>query len=466
MKKSTLIPWICWTLFSVGLASAFAHTLVISEDKTTFMPGPLSSGHHQLTMSCESCHTDSFGGPQVMQKACLSCHESVREKPYDSHPSSKFLDPRNADRLEKIDALQCSTCHLEHQPEITAKDGFTLPVDFCVRCHQDIGTDRPSHSELPFTTCKDSGCHNYHDNQALYTDFLIKHMDAPAHKQSGSLPQRALLESMEIDADYPHDVYPLAPLTSDDMDAPEQAGQRSDIIDEWSGSVHAASGANCSACHQPRVENASAQHWVADVGVDACRGCHETEIARFGQGKHGMRIAAGLTPMTPADARLSMNPESAHRQLTCTSCHDPHDLDLRAAAVEACLGCHDDEHSVRYKDSSHYKLWSTATADDHSASAGASCATCHMPRKELDVSEWFSRIVVDHNQSANLSPNSKMIRDSCLHCHGLAFSLNALSDPAQIQNNFSTTPELRSESIEMARSYDSSPRKKEKTDGK
>ena len=56
------------------------------------------------------------------------------------------------------------------------------------------------------------------------------------------------------------------------------------------------------------------------------------------------RLAAGLAAMTPADAQLPMKPEAAHEELTCNSCHPAHRFELPQAAVEACLGCHDDEH--------------------------------------------------------------------------------------------------------------------------
>ena len=179
-RKSNLWIWLIWLIASVAAALALAWTLFAGEDKSVFMPGPLSDGHHQLVENCASCHTDAFGGGEVLQQACIDCHGDDRVKPFDSHPRAKFTDPRNADRLEKINVLECTSCHLEHRPEITRTNGVTQPVDVCFHCHQDVGENRPSHKDMEFTTCANSGCHNYHDNRALYTDFLVKHMDAPA----------------------------------------------------------------------------------------------------------------------------------------------------------------------------------------------------------------------------------------------------------------------------------------------
>ena len=74
-----------------------------------------------------------------------------------------------------------------------------------------------------------------------------------------------------------------------------------------------------------------------------------------------------------------------------------------------------------------------------------------MPRIDYDVSDWLSRKLVDHNQSANLSPNSKMIRSACQHCHGLGFSIDALADSELIRKNFNGKPGIHVQSIDLAR---------------
>ena len=74
-----------------------------------------------------------------------------------------------------------------------------------------------------------------------------------------------------------------------------------------------------------------------------------------------------------------------------------------------------------------------------------------MPRANYDVSDWLSRIVVEHNQSASLSPNSKMIRSSCQHCHGLEYTLDALADKSLIELNFNAAPSVNVKSMDLAR---------------
>lgn len=450
-KLKTAHYWIIWVATSLLAAGALGYTLTRADDKSLFMPGPMSNGHHQLIDRCDACHTDAFGGGEVLQEQCIACHGDVRVKPFDSHPRSKFTDPRNADRLEKVNALACITCHTEHRPEITLANGLTQPVDICYHCHAEIGDNRPSHREMTFDSCTNAGCHNFHNNRALYTDFLVKHMDDPPHAQRAVLPAREFADVLDEILEYPRDLYPVEPLTVERADAPAMADVDPTIIDDWARTAHAASGVNCSACHQPTDAEGKTGDWQNRPGINGCQACHAIEIERFGLGKHGMRIAAGLSPMQPAMARLPMREDTGHESLDCNSCHPGHRFDTGHAAVDACLQCHADEHSLAYEGSPHHELWRKEIEGSGKPGSGVSCASCHMPRVDHDVSDWLSRKIVDHNQSASLAPNSKMIRPACLHCHGLGFAIDALADRELIDNNFRGEPQTQVESIALAR---------------
>jgi len=426
--------------------------LTEATDKTVFMPGPLTPGHRQLQQACAACHTDPLGGGEVLQRACVNCHGDERKKPFDSHPVTKFRDPRNADRLGHIDALHCVTCHTEHRPEITARDGVTQPADLCFHCHRDIAEDRPSHRDFAFDGCKASGCHNFHDNRALYTKFLIEHLDEPELLDTAIVPASEFVELLDQLPGYPLDRYPVMPLGRDDADAPRDIAQRADsrVREEWAATAHARSGVNCSACHEATGRDDGVVRWVERPGMQACKTCHASEAERFGKGRHGMRQAAGLPPLRVADALLPMRDEAAHATLSCNSCHPAHRYDTGKAAVEACMNCHNDTHTLAYRDSPHYTLWEKELRGELPAGSGVSCATCHMPRVDMNASEWLSRITVDHNQSASLSPDSKMIRTTCLHCHGLGFSIDALADRKLIDSNFRGKPSVHVETMDLA----------------
>jgi hypothetical protein len=429
MKKRA--PWLCWigaTLGAIGLLGARLQ----SRDRTFFLPNETTSGHYQIEVDCESCHTPMGG---VRQEACMTCHEQELKEAEDSHPKSKFTDPRNADRVEKLEARVCVTCHVEHRPTMTGAMGVTLPTDFCFHCHADVGKDRPSHKDIRFDSCMSAGCHNFHDNRALYKDFLIKHANSPETLSVATVRARRRPSGAG------------APLRREAANGPKPAMSDGRILEEWSATAHAAGGVNCADCH--RSSDVAAAAWVDRPDNRVCQSCHQNESTGFLAGRHGMRLAADLTPMSPAMARLPMKPEAHSRILECGSCHASHKFDTRAAAVDACLGCHADRHSLSYKASLHFALWQMEADGAVAAGSGVSCATCHLPR-EGRREDGAETVRVQHNQNANLRPNEKMIRGVCQSCHGLGFAIDALADPVLIENNFKGFPSRHIESIDMA----------------
>lgn len=426
--------------------------LQLDSDKTMFLPGQTTHGHHQIEMACGSCHTEAFADAEVIQDACVNCHGDSLKAAKDDHPRSKFTDPRNADRLAILDARYCATCHIEHRPEITAGMGVTVPEDVCFLCHQDIAEDRPSHSEMAFNTCTAAGCHNFHDNRALYEDFLVKHMDAPAFI-NGKMLESNLLSIAEQLPEYPLENFPIKSLSMSDMVAANQSTHSSTVEQDWLASSHAAAGVNCLACH-----SSAESEWFDKPDHNQCQTCHQGEVKGFLQGKHGMRLDVerlnqALPPMHVSLARLPMKASAADAELSCNSCHGAHTFDSQAAATTACLGCHNDEHSLAYESSSHAELWRKELAGELPVGSGVSCATCHMPRTEVDYF-WgtFTHNEVNHNQSETLKPNEKMIRPVCLECHGLGFAIDALADETLIKTNFGGPPTIHVESIDLARS--------------
>ena len=203
---------IFWVLCVPGtlIATVFvAVRMVVGGDRGMLPIGETTSAHHQIEMACETCHAaPAFAGAaaavKAMNKTCRNCHEDELRAVGDSHPSKLFRSPRMAVYRERIDAHLCTACHIEHRPEITRAGAVTVAADFCVACHaegdQDVRAIRPSHADLTFDTCASAGCHNYHDNSALYEDFLVKHAGRPwvapepVHARSAQLRTRELFE--------------------------------------------------------------------------------------------------------------------------------------------------------------------------------------------------------------------------------------------------------------------------------
>ena len=162
----------------------------------------------------------------------------------------------------------------------------------------------------------------------------------------------------------------------------------------------------------------------------------------------GVRAGRGLPPMSPDLARASMQDTAHGRLLGCNACHGAHDFDARGSAVDACLGCHADAHSQAYATSRHAALYRDELLGSAPRGSGVSCATCHLPRQELED----GRRVTVHDQNDNLRPSEKMLRGVCNECHGLGFSIDALADQELVLRNFNGKPRTHVESVDMAKS--------------
>ena len=478
-----VVPWLVLAATLFG-AAWVATTMVVGGDRSALLIGQTTDAHHQIEMACETCHAaPAFAGAakaaKALNRTCRNCHDKELKAADDSHPRKKFRNPRMAAYWEKLDARLCTTCHVEHRPEITRAGAVTVAMDFCVACHsegdQDVRADRPSHAGLAFDTCASAGCHNYHDNRALYEKFLVRHAGEPDLALSPVHALSARRRAWTPPAE--------AALARNDAVAPEAALADPAALDRWVGSGHAAAGVNCGACHATKAGKGAPRReiearWVDAPGTAACEDCHRPQAKSFVLGRHGMRrhpriakprnplrqlrkiglsdvvseaVAAWLADpappgtMTIAEARIPMRPDAAHMTLDCGTCHTPHAVDIARAATEACASCHDDPHTRAYFDSPHHALWQAELDGRAAPGTGVSCATCHMPKTGRR-----GRIATNHNQNDNLRPNEKMIRPVCLDCHGLGFSLNAFADTALVGRNFRGTPAVQVESIEWA----------------
>ena len=155
----------------------------VLDQRSIFLPGQTSQGHLLVEASCSSCHE---GFKPVTNDSCMACHEAEMAK--DAHGKKKFLDPRWAGFLEKIDVLTCTACHEEHIHMYGR--GVHLKPDLCMSCHQGIiEGEMKSHDGFTADGCWTAGCHNYHDHRSISTGFLVDNLDQPP-----MLPEPKLLE--------------------------------------------------------------------------------------------------------------------------------------------------------------------------------------------------------------------------------------------------------------------------------
>lgn len=458
-----IIFWLLWFIGTVAIAGYLSAAMIYGGNRSSLLIGETTSGHHQIELSCNTCHDDGFSNVDTIQKACVKCHQEELKRAKDSHPIKKFRDPRNADRLEKLNAMLCVTCHREHNPKLVSLMGMgvTLPQDYCFKCHSKIGEDRPhTHQNLEFSTCASAGCHNYHDNTALYEKFLEQRAQQPDMKETqlvAHLNFERLSEEMG-------GLKRGAPLQVNQADAPGEHLLQP-LLESWHKDAHARNGVNCSSCHRQAKGKTS---WIKKPGRQVCATCHKEENKSFLQGKHGMRLgddlyaskadpfglfaARKLSPMRPELARLPMKQKAHGTELTCNTCHSigagNHQYNLQFAKVEACVKCHDSKHTKAYLTSPHFELFQKEQTGQLARGSGVSCATCHMPRVEREDEYENFIYVISHNQNDNLRPNEKMIRSVCLSCHGLRFSIDSLADKDLISKNFNGRPKVKIPSID------------------
>ena len=482
MPRSVL-AWVCGVAATVGATALATSWMLVGGDRRPLLIGATTDAHHQIELACETCHeAPPFAGAdaatQALNATCRDCHEAALRTGDDSHAPRLFRSPRMASYLQALDARLCTSCHVEHRPEITRAGAVTVAADFCAACHsegdQDVRRARPSHAAATFDNCATAGCHNYHDNRALYEDFLVRHGTAP---WLAATPVHRLGAASRVRKP------PQAATAASAHLAPAAALTDPEPLREWRGSGHAMAGVGCIACHAPGLASDAAMgavetQWIVTPDTTTCRDCHQQQATTFAEGRHGMRrhplvapardptrgLAAlgldGLLPpsvltwfadpprplrMTVAEARLRMREDAAHRSLDCGTCHSPHAVDARHAAVDGCAACHDDAHSRAYFDSPHHALWQAELAGEASPGTGVSCATCHMAKVERR-GEMFT----SHNQSETLRPNEKVIRPVCLDCHGIAFAIDALADSALVARNFQGKPSVHVESVDWA----------------
>src|SRR5688572_21811742 len=91
-------------LLFLGVTTALALPLgdrFVGARREIFVPGPTTNGHHQIEQKCELCH--DADRREVVQEKCVGCHGEELAAADDTHPLTKFLDPRNAAYLEKLD---------------------------------------------------------------------------------------------------------------------------------------------------------------------------------------------------------------------------------------------------------------------------------------------------------------------------------------------------------------------------
>lgn len=218
--------------------------------------------------------------------------------------------------------------------------------------------------------------------------------------------------------------------------------QLTEINQLWQSSAHALADINCSSCHQ----NQETKQLMAQPTQESCRSCHEYEVDTFLLGKHGIRTLEGLSPLTPAMAHVAMKDNALGKQMNCNACHNVHSVNTYQAAVDSCLTCHNDSHSLNYQNSRHAQIFNDFGTLPRPNQESVTCAACHLPRQNID-----DTILVNHNNTYTLLPRDRMVKEVCMNCHGVEYSYNSIFDDELVESNFARPPNHNMETFTLIR---------------
>ena len=218
-----------------------------------------------------------------------------------------------------------------------------------------------------------------------------------------------------------------------------------EINQQWQTSLHALNDINCASCHQ----NNETKAFVAQPDLESCRSCHENSVDTFLLGQHGIRLLEGQPALMPKMARLPMKHEAFDKQMNCNACHNVHTVNTMQAAVDSCLTCHNDTHSLNYQNSRHAELTSTSSELPRPGPEAVTCATCHLPRTGREKADGTLFVEVNHNNTYTLLPADRMVGEVCMNCHGIEYSYNSIFDTELVEANFDRPPTLSHESFKL-----------------
>lgn len=219
-----------------------------------------------------------------------------------------------------------------------------------------------------------------------------------------------------------------------------------EIVSLWQPSVHALNDVNCASCHQ----NDESNEFIANPDHESCRSCHEQPVETFLLGKHGIRLLEGESPLTPKIAQIPMKRDAFDQQMNCNACHNVHSINTMQAAVDACLTCHNDNHSLNYENSKHAKAV-FASQLPRPDSASVTCSTCHLPRIAHKSADGIPAAKVNHNNTYTLKPRNRMVGEVCMNCHGVEYSYNSIFDDELVEANFDRPPTLNHQTFDLMR---------------
>lgn len=283
-------------LLVLGLFIALPLTSSLSREPTDKRPvagdaawstGKLSRAHHALEQRCEACHVRPF--EPVADKACLSCHQEIRDHAAPARISVARGEPGAGGKVlwavahafGKPGPGACTDCHTEHESETRMQPAAQ---QFCADCHDGL------QSRLETTKLGDAA-----DFGTLHPQFRAM---IPTRLGSGALSRLSL-------SDRPRENSGLRFTHVLHLD-------RRGAVARMAGTLGNPGGMACGDCHRPTKDGVRFQPIAMERD---CQGCHSLAFDRAGGAVRQLRHGDVRGMMADLGAsRLTADPLAAARR--------------------------------------------------------------------------------------------------------------------------------------------------------
>lgn len=312
-------------------------------------------------------------------------------------------------------------------PFLMAAPGLAQEIN-CAECHDDIVLSSPIHPDLSCLDCHSNvtAQHNDKDLEPLTDEASCVACHARTQREVGRSAHKGAAGCNDCHG-APHEIHAVADLASAMSpvnqiqscggchDTPEMPLERYVTSEHGralllSGLIDAPSCSDCHGGHRIFAVDNDRSPTSHENSPEMCGSCHLLLLEDWKE-----LSAHGLAWQEEKDGPVCIDCHATH------GIADPTTSTSRLASADNCGGCHD-EYLTTFRDSFH------GQAGDLGMFAGAVCADCHTPHKNLPA---------EHPQS---SVNAANLAQTCSQCHDNISknftSFDPHNDPSNADDNF------------------------------
>ena len=278
------------TLFTLSLSTSLTYPTFSAEENPCLachveLKGPSKSVHAVLRSGCQPCHTLVKGGNHPEQKDSIKLAQNVPGLCYSCHDKAIF---KGKSLHPPVISNSCTACHNPHQSNLEKLLVKDIP-GLCYNCHNESKfRGKLVHAPIRKGLCL--SCHNAHASN--FSEILIS--DSPQLCYSCHDKTPFTKKYVHIVAVIPN---------------------------------------GCNLCHKGHVSDNP--YLLLKPIVELCTSCHKEQ-------EKGMHIVAPVAGEITHPVTGMPDPSDAKKELSCTSCHNPHSSKFAKLfpLARICTKCH------------------------------------------------------------------------------------------------------------------------------